>query len=70
MTSQSKMNKKTTQSKNIDALNYEDIWKIIEVFLTRDDGRELIKHQLESYDLFLEKYIKEIILKVTKSLQD
>jgi DNA-directed RNA polymerase II subunit RPB2 len=42
-------------------LTYNDIWKIIELFLTKKNGNELIKHQIESYDLFLEKYIKDII---------
>ena len=42
-------------------LNYKNIWNIINNFIKRGDGKELVKHQIESYDLFLEKYIPEIV---------
>ena len=72
MSTQSKT-KSTMSNKITDLLEYEDIWRIINVFLTRNDGKELLKHQIESYDLFLEKYVKEIImesnpLEVTKKI--
>ena len=46
---------------NENTLNYEDIWSIINDFITRKDGKELVKHQIESYDLLLSKYIPETI---------
>lgn len=42
-------------------LDYKDIWNIINNFIKRGDGKELVRHQIESYDLFLEKYIPEIV---------
>jgi DNA-directed RNA polymerase II subunit RPB2 len=42
-------------------LDYKDIWNIVNNFLKRGNGKELVKHQIESYDLFLEKYIPEIV---------
>lgn len=63
------------QMSNNNSLNYDDLWNIVEELLTRNDGRELIKHQIESYDLFLEKYVKEVVLEnnpleVTKKITD
>ena len=42
-------------------IDYDNIWKIIKTYLNKNNGKELINHQIESYDLFLEKYIPDII---------
>ena len=42
-------------------INKENTWKIIQKFLTSNNNTELVKHQLESYDLFMDKYIPDII---------
>ena len=54
----------------LNMLNNDDIWKIIENFLLRDNKKELIKHQIESYDVFLEKYIKDIIMEQNPYIVD
>lgn len=66
---------KLNEMNNKNKLSYELIWKIINNFITRNDGKELIKHQIESYDLFLHKYIPDIIKEnnpfiVTKKIND
>ena len=42
-------------------INEEIVWKIIEIMLKSHKGLQLIRHHIESYELFLEKYIPEII---------
>ena len=69
------MSTKQSPKQSPNALSYDDVWTIIDNFLTRGDGKELIKHQIESYDLFLERYIKVIIsennpMLVTKKITD
>jgi len=42
-------------------LSYEDTWKVIENLLKKNKGTELINHQISSYDMFLDKYVFDIV---------
>ena len=44
----------------------ETTWKIIESILKSNNGIQLIRHHIESYELFLEKYVPEIIEETSK----
>jgi len=45
----------------MNSLTQNDIWKIAEKLLTKNNGNELVKHHLDSYNLFVDKYIPSII---------
>jgi DNA-directed RNA polymerase II subunit RPB2 len=57
------------------SLNNDDVWNIIRCMLTKNNGKELVKHHIESYDIFLERYIPNIIdefndIEIKKTLND
>jgi DNA-directed RNA polymerase II subunit RPB2 len=43
------------------SINYDNVWDIVNTYLSQDNGKQLIKHLLSSYDQFIEKDIKRII---------
>lgn len=42
-------------------LNQNDVWKIAEKLLTKNNGNQLMKHHLDSYELFINNYIPSIL---------
>lgn len=54
---------KLTQQNASDVITYDDKWNIIKEFITRRNNNELIKHQIETFDCFMETYINNTITK-------
>ena len=52
---------KTEMTSSTTKIDNEDLWNVIQKFLTNNNNTELVKHQIESYDLFMDKYIPEIV---------
>lgn len=55
---------KKLYDKYLDLKNYNNdsyVWNIIDAYFDQLNGRQLVKHQLESYNYFIETQIKDII---------
>lgn len=46
---------------NTDEYSYEDAWRIIDAFMNTPGGNPIIRHQISSYNRFIEHGIDAVI---------